>query len=76
MIQIFYFSDGDRDGFVVIGELEVWDEAQLFETFDRDGDSRLSLAEFLAARLEDFYETDTDGDGTLSQDEIVEEFHR
>ena len=76
IIQVFYFADVDRDGFVTIGQLQVFDEAHLFETADVDGDSRLSLSEFLAARSEDFDAADTDGSDTLSVEEVVEEFNR
>lgn len=76
IIQIFYFADSDRDGFVKNGQLAVFDEDRLFETADVDHDSRLSLAEFLEARSKNFREADTDGSGTLSLEEVVEEFNR
>ena len=76
IIQVFYFVDADRDGYVTIGQLTVFDEALLFETADLDGDSRLSLPEFLNARFENYREADTDGSGTLSIEEVVEAFNR
>jgi Ca2+-binding EF-hand superfamily protein len=76
IIQIFYFADVDKDGFVTIGQLTVFDEALLFETADLDGDSRLSLSEFQAARSEDFREADRDGSDTLSVEEVVEAFNK
>jgi len=75
MIQIFYFADVDKDGYVTFGQLAVFDQSLLFETADLDGDDRLSLSEFLAARFEDFRDADTDGSDTLSVEEIVEDFN-
>lgn len=75
MIQIFYLNDADKDGFVTLGQLAVYDEALLFESADLDSDTQLSLSEFLAARFEHFREADTDGSGTLSVGEIVEDFN-
>ncbi len=76
IIQIFYFADVDKDGFVTIGQLKAFDEDLLFETADGDGDSRLSLAEFLAARFENFRVADTDGSDSLSVEEVVEDFNK
>ncbi len=75
MIQIFYFADVDRDGFVTIGQLMVFDEKLLFESADADSDSRISLSEFLIVRFEDFREADTDGSDTLSVEEVMEKFN-
>jgi len=75
MIQFFYFADVDKDGYVTIGQLMVFDEAQLFESADLDNDSRLSLSEFLVARSKNFSATDTDRSGGLSVDEVVVEFN-
>ena len=76
IVQIFYFADVDRDGFVTIGQLTVFDEALLFETADLDSDSRISLSEFLIVRFEDFRKVDTDGSDTLSVEEVVEAFNK
>ena len=76
MIQIFYFADVDKDGFVTIGQLVVFDESLLFETADFDSDARLSLSEFLKARFESYRDADTDGSDTLSVEEIVEDFNQ
>jgi hypothetical protein len=73
---MYYFADVDKDGFVTIGQLAVFDEALLFETADLDGDSRLSLSEFQTARFENFNEADTDGSDTLSVKEVVEAFNK
>ena len=61
---------------MTIGQLAVFDEELLFETADLDSDSRLSLSEFQAVRIEDFREADTDGSATLSVEEVVEAFNK
>ena len=76
IIHIFYFADVDKDGFVTIGQLTVFDEALLFETADLDSDSRVSLAEFLVVRFENFRGADTDVSDTLSVEEVVEAFNK
>jgi hypothetical protein len=76
IIHIFYFADVDKDGFVTIGQLTVFDEALLFETADLDSDSRISLAEFRVVRFENFREADADGSNTLSVEEVVEAFNK
>jgi Ca2+-binding EF-hand superfamily protein len=76
MIHIFYFADVDKDGFVTIGQLTVFDETFLFETADVDSDSRISLSEFLIVRFENFREADADGSDSLSVDEVVEAFNK
>ena len=75
MIHIFYFADVDKDGFVTIGQLMVFDEKLLFNSADVDSDSRISLSEFLIVRFEDFRDADTDGSDTLSVEEVVEKFN-
>jgi Ca2+-binding EF-hand superfamily protein len=76
MIHVFYFADVDKDGFVTLGQLTVFDEALLFETADADRDSRLSLSEFQVVRFENFREADTDGSDSLSVEEVVEAFNK
>ena len=74
--EVFYFADTDKDGLVKPGELKVFDEKELFEDADTNGDGKLSLKEFVAARFKSFREADTNEDGTLSLDEVVAEFQK
>jgi Ca2+-binding EF-hand superfamily protein len=76
MVQIFYFSDVDKDGFVTIGQLSAFDEELLFEAGDSDSDARLSLAEFQKVRFENYRDADTDKSGTLSVEEVTEAFNK
>ncbi|MBT8455508.1 MAG: EF-hand domain-containing protein [Alphaproteobacteria bacterium] len=47
-----------------------------FETFDADGDGKVTQAEFDAFRATRFAERDTDGDGFLSAEEIAASMQR
>ncbi len=76
MVQNFYFSDSDRDGYVSRGQLKAFDEDELFRVDDLDGDSKISLKEFLDARFDNFRDADTDSDGTLSVEEVVGAFNK
>ena len=51
------FLDGPAEDYVMVGA---------FDTYDGDGNNRLTEDEFYAGLLEDF---DTDGDGALDEDE-------
>ncbi len=76
IVDVFYFSDTDKDGQARRGEMKVWDEEALFDRADDDGDGKISVKEFVAARFDDFDAADTDDSGTLSVDEVVAEFER
>jgi Ca2+-binding EF-hand superfamily protein len=75
MVQIFYFADTDKDGFVVVGEFKVFDEGKLFRDADRNRDSKVSLDEFVDARFDNFRAADTNSDGALSVQEVVDAFN-
>ena len=76
MVQNFYFADTDRDGFVSQGQLKAFDEDELFRVDDLDEDSKISLNEFLDARFDNFRDADTNSDGTLSVQEVVDAFNK
>lgn len=48
--------------------------AQFIRGWDRDGDGKVSRAEYEAARKERFAETDKDGNSSLSEDEYANEY--
>ncbi len=75
IVQVFYFADTDRDGYVTNGQLKTFDEATLFSDGDRDGDGRLSLYEFVNVRFGNFRDADDDSNGTLSEEEVVAAFN-
>ena len=76
MVQIFYFADTDKDGFVLIVEFKFFDEEKLFEDADRNRDSKVSLDEFVDARFDNFRAADTNSDGSLSVQEAVDAFEQ
>ena len=72
VVEIFYFGDRDKDGFLTQEELVAAvafpDD---FKHADRNGDGRISLYEFIQVRFATFDEVDHDGDGLLSIDEVI-----
>jgi Ca2+-binding EF-hand superfamily protein len=72
MVDVFFFGDTDRDGYITWIELErVVQFPDDFRDADADGDGRISLHEFVRVRFHDFEEVDTNRDGVLSVDEVV-----
>ena len=72
VVEIFYFADRDKDGYLsheeVIAGLVFPED---FAHADRDGDGRISLYEFVQVRFATFDEVDADHDGVLSVEEVV-----
>jgi len=71
IVEVFYFADADKDGYLDPTEMKVLVFADDFSEQDKDANGRVSLREFLRVRFADFPKADTDGDGTLSVDEVV-----
>jgi Ca2+-binding EF-hand superfamily protein len=68
-VEVFYFLDTNRDGYLVVGEIAVV-SVELFRSADRDGDGKLSLQEYLNARFKDFEAMDANGDGVITREEL------
>ena len=72
VMEIFFFGDKDKDGYMtqpeLIAAVEFPDD---FDDADRDADGRISYAEFVRVRFVTFDEVDGDGDGMLSVEEVV-----
>ena len=71
IVEVFYFADTNRDGYLDPNELQVLVFADDFDENDKDANGRVSLREFLRVRFDDFSKADKDDDGTLSVDEVV-----
>jgi Ca2+-binding EF-hand superfamily protein len=77
MVEIFFFGDRDKDGYMTWEELvPVVAFPEDFRDADRNGDGRYSFYEFVRVRFDDYDVVDTDQDGLLSLDEIVAVFER
>jgi Ca2+-binding EF-hand superfamily protein len=77
MVEVFFFGDRDKDGFMTWEELTpVVAFPEDFRGADRNGDGRYSLYEFIKVRFDDYDVVDTDQDGLLSLEEIVAVFER
>lgn len=77
MVEIFFFADSDRDGFMTWPELEkAVAFPEDFRGADADGDERISLYEFVRVRFADFDTVDANRDGLLSVEEVVAVFER
>jgi len=68
-VEVFYFLDTNRDGYLVVGEIAVI-PVELFRGADRDGDGKLSLQEYLNARFKNFEAMDANGDGVVTREEL------
>ncbi len=72
VVEIFYFGDRDKDGYLTQEELVaavVFPED--FKDADANGDGRISLYEFAKVRFASFDKVDADHDGVLSVEEVV-----
>jgi Ca2+-binding EF-hand superfamily protein len=74
MVEIFYRADGDRDGVLVLVELQKIDEDMVFEPADANGDGKVTLSEYVDQRFESFHEVDVNSDGLLSVDEVIDAY--
>ena len=68
-VEVFYFLDKDRKGYLVLVDLRGLTPED-FKAADRQGDGKLTLEEFLNARFRQFDLADTDGDGVLTLEEV------
>ena len=72
VVEIFYFGDRDKDGYLTQEELvAAVTFPEDFAHADRNADGRISLYEFIQVRFATFDDVDDDEDGVLSVDEVV-----
>ncbi len=71
MVEVFYFADRDKDGFVTVEELRAIGPVnpQAFRAADKNGDGKLTVDEFVVFRMVDFDQADTNKDGKLTKEE-------
>ncbi len=71
--ESFYFVDQDKDGHLVLEEIEHHVRAMDRDraaSADKDSDGRLSIHEFWSALHKDFEDADLDDDSMLDMDEL------
>ncbi|MFP8882112.1 MAG: hypothetical protein AAEJ52_07765 [Myxococcota bacterium] len=69
MVEVFYFADGDRDGYLVGIEI-VRTGRENPAAGDTNGDERVSLKEFIDEAFDRFEVGDVDDDEELSVEEV------
>ena len=68
-VELFYFLDKDRNGYLVLVDIKGLTPED-FKAANRKGDGKLTLDEFINARFRHFDLGDTNGDGVLTLQEI------
>lgn len=69
MVEVFFFADGDRDGYLAGIEIARTGRENP-AAGDANGDERISLKEFIDEAFDRFEAGDTDEDGELSLAEV------
>jgi len=70
MLDVFYQRDKTHKGFLAYDDLKDVMSLEKFKTYDRSGDGKLILREFLNATFQDFAAADTAQRGALTLEEI------
>ncbi len=68
-VELFYFLDKDRKGYLMIGDIKGL-AVEDFKAADRQVDGKLTLEEFMNGRFRSFDGADTNGDGVLTIGEV------
>jgi hypothetical protein len=74
MVEVFYHADTNKDGVLVLVELQAIDEGMVHSPADHDRDQKLDLSEYVDHRYEGFDAADKNSDGRLSVEEVVEAY--
>jgi Ca2+-binding EF-hand superfamily protein len=70
MVEVFYFRDKDRKGYLVLEDLRGTMAPETLKTINRKGDGKLTQQEFLNAVFLDFEAADVGKNGALTVEEI------
>ena len=73
-LDLFSRADGDKDGVLVLVELQKIDEDMVFEPADANNDGKVVLTEYVDQRFESFHETDVNSNGLLSAEEVIDAY--
>ncbi len=78
MTEVFYRADVDKDGKLTPVEVTATlvETSNLSSATDSNQDGTLTLHEFMRARMKDYEDVDTNGDGLLEIDEVVSAYER
>jgi len=71
MVEIFYHTDADKNGYLSRGEIEQIQEQMVYDPADSNHDGKLTMAEYIDQRFEAFRRVDTDSNGVLSMEEVI-----
>jgi len=69
MVEVFYFADGDRDGYLTGIEIARTGRENP-AAGDLNGDGKITMKEFLDEAFDRFAAADTNGDNVLSLEEV------
>lgn len=69
LVEVFYFADADRDGFLAVSERDTTGVREV-ELSDDDGNGKITLREFMDEGFDRFEAADTNGDELLSVQEV------
>jgi Ca2+-binding EF-hand superfamily protein len=70
MVEVFYFRDKDRKGYLVMEDLRDLMAPETLKVLNRKGDGKLTLPEFLNAAFLDFEAVDVNRNGAIRIEEV------
>ena len=71
LVEVFYNADTNKSGFLEADELAKLPLPETVAQVDHNGDSKVTLREFVRIRFIQFNAADTNDDAELSLDEVI-----